>query len=44
MAEENKQPFAAKTGLKEVAWFAALWACGVAAILVIGGAIKLFLA
>ena len=32
-----------KTGLKEVAWFIALWVMGVAVIISVGGVIKLFL-
>jgi hypothetical protein len=30
-----------KTGLKEIGWFVGLWALGVAAILIVGGIIKL---
>jgi len=41
--QENERPFIQKTGLKEVAWFIALWVMGVAVILSIGGVIKLCL-
>ncbi len=32
-----------KTGGREVTWFVALWAGGVAAVTLVGGVIKLFL-
>lgn len=32
-----------KTGWKELGWFVALWVLGVAAILIVGGLIKLIL-
>ena len=42
MREEDR-PFVKKTGPKEIAWFVGLWALGVAAILIVGGLIKLVL-
>ncbi len=41
--QENERPLIQKTGLKEVAWFIALWVMGVAVILSVGGVIKLCL-
>lgn len=40
MREQDRAPIR-KTGSKEIAWFIGLWALGVAAILVVGGLIKL---
>lgn len=42
MREEHR-PLINKTGPKEIAWFVALWALGVAVILTVGGLIKLVL-
>lgn len=42
MKEQDRKPIA-KTGPKELAWFIGLWALGVAAILIIGAIIKLFI-
>ncbi|MDY7099421.1 MAG: DUF2474 domain-containing protein [Pseudomonadota bacterium] len=42
MPEDNR-PLIKKTGPKELAWFVGLWALGVAAILTVGGLIKLVL-
>ena len=42
MREEDRR-LVKKTGPKEVAWFIALWAMGVAVILTVGGLIKLVL-
>lgn len=41
--ERDRAPYAPKTGWKEIAWFVALWAGGVAAITAVGGLIKLIL-
>lgn len=40
---EEERGHIKKTGLKELAWFAGLWALGVAFILTVGGLIKLVL-
>lgn len=42
MKERDREPIK-RTGPKELAWFIVLWALGVAAILVVGGVIKLFI-
>jgi len=43
MADDRNQHFASKTGLRELTWFAVLWAGGVVAVLLIGGIIKFVL-
>lgn len=42
MKERDREPIK-RTGPKELAWFIGLWALGVAAILIIGAIIKLFI-
>ena len=42
MARDPSKPVE-KTGLREIAWFAALWAGGVAAVTALGAVIKLAL-
>lgn len=42
MPDNQKQPID-KTGWKELGWFVILWACGVAAITIVGGLIKFIL-